>query len=705
LLTPTYNVSLVILSLVVASFASFMALDLSQRVRAPDAGPAHAWLIGAALALGTGSWAMHFIGMLAFSLPVPLGYDPAYTLASWIVAVAVSWGALGLASRVKPGRAHLACGGVLLGGGLSAMHYIGMYAMQMMPAIVWDGAWVLASVVIAILAATGFVGMLNWLREKSGLELLGWQVVTALFMGFGVAGLHYTAMQAASFPLGSICRAAGSLTANGFGLIVGGAAMSLLGVSLFMSTLDARLRSRTAILTDSLRQANVELQRIAFLDSLTQLPNRILLSDRLSQAVSRSRREANSIALLFVDLDGFKQVNDTLGHQVGDRVLKEMASRLSQLVRASDTVARFGGDEFVVLVDVVEDRTGLAILARRIQAEVSAPLTIKGDAIALSASIGIAVFPDDAQDEKQLLDNADAAMYAAKAAGKNAHRFHDPAATVSTAGSMIDLRDLRGALERGEFELFYEPKMDRQGEILVGVEALIRWRHPRRGLVGPAEFIAIAERFGLILTIGRWVIDDACRQIRAWRDLGWRIPVAINLSLQQLRQPGLASQIEAGLLRHGVPASQLTLELTEASVMDSAEQSLLALMELHRIGVRIAVDDFGTGYSSLAYLRRFPIDELKIDRIFVHELERSEDARAIVTASINLAHSLNLNVIAEGVESLRQKEILGSMACDVLQGHLFSLPMRAGELTRNLLEQRFAMPTVLTEFQSRQMRG
>jgi diguanylate cyclase (GGDEF)-like protein len=466
-----------------------------------------------------------------------------------------------------------------------------------------------------------------------------------------------------------------------------------------MSAYSARREAKEVLLTNTLQQSNLELQKIAFYDDLTKLPNRMLLMDRLSQAVARARREAHSIALLFIDLDGFKYINDTLGHRAGDRALREVATRISGLLRSSDTVARLGGDEFVVLVDAVEDRTGLAMLARRIEIEVSAPLSIQGEPVRLSASIGIAIFPDDAIEEKQLLDCADGAMYAAKAAGKNTHRFHDAAAGASTAGSMIDLGDLRMALERNQFELFYEPKMDGRGGGVVGVEALIRWRHPQRGVVGPRDFVPIAERHSLIIPIGRWVIDDACRQMRVWRELGWRIPVSVNLSVQQLRQPGLVEQIRASLVRHAVDASQLTLEITEACAMEQAEQTLTALIALEQLGVHLSIDNFGTGYSSLRYLQRFPIQELKIDRSFVCEVEHSAEARGIVAAAINLAHSLNLRVVAEGVESMRQKEYLSILRCNEFQGPLFSGPLRASELTSSLLEHRLVLRVLATEFE------
>ncbi|MGI4848770.1 MAG: putative bifunctional diguanylate cyclase/phosphodiesterase [Janthinobacterium lividum] len=589
-------------------------------------------------------------------------------------------------------------GALALGAGLAIMH--GLLPSSM----VWHVGWPSHLVIIALIVSWMYLGLLVLLRRPPPCmprtqRWRAWPPLLMLLIGSSCAALYTCAMQLAAHLGDKGSAAVQVLPGSTVLLLIGGAAMGVAGLALCSTTLLARRQTRQAVLAAALQKSNLELQQIAFHDDLTKLPNRMLLADRLAQAVARARREANSIALLFIDLDGFKHVNDTQGHEAGDHALREIAKRITALLRSSDTVARFGGDEFVVLVDAVEDRTGLAMLARRIETEVAAPLSSVGGNIQLSASIGIAVFPDDAVDEKQLLHCADTAMYAAKTAGKNTHRFHDAVADASPADSMIDLCDLRLALERSQFELFYEPKMDGRGAGMVSVEALIRWRHPKRGVVSPREFIAIAERHSLIVPIGRWVIDDACRQMRVWRELGWRIPVSVNLSLQQLRQPGLVEQIRASLARHMVDATLLTLEISEISAMDHAEHTLNALLALAQLGVHLSLDDFGTGFSNLRYLQRFPVAELKIDRSIVNEVEHSCEARAIVAAAINLAHSLNLRVVAEGVETMRQKEYLSILRCDEFQGHLFALPMRAGELTSSLLEHRLVLRALAPEFE------
>jgi diguanylate cyclase len=693
-LTPAYDPRLVILSMTVAIFASFIALDLARRVHTADAATARYWLVGGSIAMGTGIWSMHFVAMLAFSLPIQLGYNFLITLLSWIAGVAVSSVALSIASRAEVNWKQVALGGMAMGTGICVMHYTGMYAMQMEPGIIWHWGWLAVSVAIAVSASFASLLLFFWMRERKGGSRLAWQACAAVIMGFAISGMHYSGMQAAAFPISSICRAASELDNTWFALLIGGATMGLLIITLVTSTLDARLQSRTATLASSLKQANTELQRIAFLDGLTQLPNRMLLADRLEQSIARSRRDGHIIALLFIDLDGFKTINDSLGHHTGDQVLKTIAGRLTAVIRASETVARIGGDEFVVLVEMVEDRTALALLAQRIEAAASLPIVLGHEEIQLSASIGIAVFPDDANDEQQLLACADAAMYSAKAGGKNTHRFHDAATTAHAAGLMTDLRDLRHALDRGEFELFYQPKLAANGTDMLGVEALIRWRHPERGLIAPGNFIPIAERFGMIVAIGTWVINDACRQMRIWLDRGWKIPVAVNLAVQQLRQPDLVCQIEQSLARHQIEAGQLTLEITESAAMDDAAQTLEVLDRFDILGVKVAIDDFGTGYSSLSYLRRFSVDELKIDGSFVQDVEHSEDARSIVAAVVNLAHSLGLRVVAEGIETAHQSEFLSSMKCDELQGYFFSHPLPVDELANRLEAGQFTVQSV-----------
>jgi diguanylate cyclase (GGDEF)-like protein len=465
-------------------------------------------------------------------------------------------------------------------------------------------------------------------------------------------------------------------------------------MALFTSVLDARMQDKTSRLAKSLRSANEQLQsanaelhKRAFHDPLTGLPNRQLFEDRLMHAVARTQREDDSIrgrraeklAILFIDLDGFKPVNDSFGHGVGDSLLQETASRLGAVARGIDTVARLGGDEFVLLMEHVTGSADCVTLARRVVETLRKPFVIGDREIRISGSVGIVLYPDHGEKE-QLLAHADAAMYVAKRSGGAGYALFEPHMDAGAIDQLSLQSDLRRAVELDQLELHYQPKVDGRRGLICGVEGLLRWNHPKRGMVGPAIFIPIAERCGLINELGNWVIEEACQQINAWADEGVRMRVAINLSAHQLRQDDLVERIHGALDKHLVDASQLLCEITESVAMQDLKATQRTFGGLQGIGVYLSIDDFGTGYSSLSYLRQLPARQLKIDRSFVNDLETSDDSRAVVDAVIRLAHALGLRVVAEGVETAGQRDILVDLACDELQGYYFARPMPAATL-------------------------
>ena len=520
-----------------------------------------------------------------------------------------------------------------------------------------------------------------------------WRAVAALLTGLTICVVQRIAFPAAE---AAVVTASAAPRPGGFGpagLIVL-SSVALLTTAVIASALRVRMQRRAARLADSLELANSRLQQVndeltrrAFLDPLTGLANRQLFEDRLAHALSRSERSAERIgergthrlAVLFVDLDRFKPVNDSLGHAAGDQVLKEIARRLRAAARASDTVARIGGDEFVLLM---EDMAGLAdctTLARRLVETVGRPIEVAGQPVQVFASIGIVVHPDHGHKDK-LVGHADAAMYAAKGAGGNTYTLFEPHMDARALEQMSLQTELRHAVERGQLQLHYQPKIDgRLGQIR-GVEALLRWTHPQRGSIPPDVFIPLAERFGLINALGSWVIDEACRQMQAWAEHGIRMRVAINLSVYQLREEDIVGRIERALARHDIEPSQLLCEITESVAMEDLKATQRAFDGLGRLGVFLSIDDFGTGYSSLSYLRQMPARQLKIDRSFVSDIETSSDARAIVDAVVQLAHALTLRVVAEGVETAGQRDILLAFGCDELQGFYFARPMPADHL-------------------------
>ncbi|NDP40138.1 MAG: EAL domain-containing protein [Rhodoferax sp.] len=434
-------------------------------------------------------------------------------------------------------------------------------------------------------------------------------------------------------------------------------------------------------LTEQVESAKVELDHLAHHDALTSLPNRMLMQDRLSQAIEVARRQRRQLAVMFMDLDGFKHINDSLGHGVGDQLLQSVAQRLVDCVRHSDTVSRQGGDEFLLLLPYIEHADDAALSAQKMLTALAAPHLIDRIDIHISASIGISIFPDNGQDAQTLIKCADTAMYYAKQNGRNNFKFFEQDMNTRAVQRQSIESSLRQALELQEFVLHYQPKVDLQSGTIVGAEALIRWQHPQRGLLSPVEFVPIAEDSGLIRPIGRWVLREACRQVRTWLQAGLPpITVAVNTSALELRAEDFLENLRAILEETQIEPHYLELELTESVLMRNAESTGSLLQAIADLGVKLAIDDFGTGYSSLSYLSRFPIDTLKIDQSFVNRMNGNPDDANIVSAVISMGKSLGQRVIAEGVETPEQHASLVALHCDEGQGYYFGRPVPAEAL-------------------------
>ncbi|OZI71110.1 putative bifunctional diguanylate cyclase/phosphodiesterase [Bordetella genomosp. 12] len=677
MLVGNYDPTLVLISLGVAILASYTALGMASRVSSTEGLAARFWLLGGACAMGLGVWSMHFIGMLAFSLPIALGYDLALTGLSLLIAICSSAFALWVVTRSKLPRLRLAGAALLMGCGIAAMHYVGMEAMRMYPAIEYSPWLFVLSVVVAILASGAALWITHRLRHnRPGAP--AYRIFAAVVMGLAIVGMHYTGMAAARFAENSVCMAVlHGITAGWLAASVTAVTLSVMGIALVVAVLDTRLEARTSALASSLAQANEELLHLALHDALTQLPNRALLDERLVQAIARAKAARGHLAVLFIDLDGFKAVNDAYGHQSGDTLLRQLARRIEgEVLRPGDLVARLGGDEFIVVADMIEP-TDAANLAEKLIEVLSREAVVDGNTLSVTASVGISIYPADGEDGRTLLTHADAAMYHAKRLGRDPrYSYFEPAMNENAREQLQLLQDLRQAQARGELVLYYQPKFVAPSGPVVGAEALLRWNHPKRGLISPVEFIPIAERTGLIFAIGEWVLDEACRQMRIWRDLGHRNwTVAVNLSAMQFSQAGLVDTIRDTLARHLLPATCLAIEITETTAMRDAEASLTVLRELADLGVAISIDDFGTGYSSLLHLKRLPASELKIDRGFISQLEHDQEDAAIVSAIIALGQRLNLKIVAEGVETAAQQRFLTELGCDSLQGFLLGKPL------------------------------
>jgi diguanylate cyclase (GGDEF)-like protein/PAS domain S-box-containing protein len=461
--------------------------------------------------------------------------------------------------------------------------------------------------------------------------------------------------------------------------------------------LEVRVQERTAELAGAnrllqaeiveRRQAEARVHHMAYHDALTGLPNRALLSERLDRAMLAARRDGRKLAVMFIDLDRFKTINDSLGHLTGDHLLKEVANRLCRVVRAVDTVARLGGDEFVVLVPGVRAAEECALVGEKIIAALAEPVRFEGRNLHISPSIGICLCPDDGEDVETLMRKADAAMYHAKDSGRNNYQFFAERMNVAAARHFELETSLRGALERREFTLFYQPIVATLDGAVQGMEVLLRWRRPDHGLVAPDDFIPMLEENGLIVPVGEWVIRAACEQAVAWQRAGLKaVPLAVNLSARQFMHRGLVETIRRSLAETGLDPAMLEFEITETALMQHGQQTLETLDQISKMGIRLSIDDFGTGYSSLAYLKRFPVHKIKIDRAFIRDLAGSGEDRAIVAAIMALAGSLQLSVVAEGVETEAQLALLRTHGCDLAQGYLFARPADGAEMPPLLIQ-------------------
>jgi diguanylate cyclase (GGDEF)-like protein len=656
-----------------------------REVRSVEWAPAFGWGLGGSFAVGTALWALQLALWHATQEPASAWFAAPPLVGAWALAVG-GCGSILLTSRWLPANgvavallSALFCGVFVLLGSAMAVP-------PQWPAM----AAVPAGAALATMAA-GAWGSLRWLHADpaTGTRRLRWQRLGAAGV-FALAWLvgQWLALAAALPPLAppDLSSLAGAMPPDAvdsrlvlLGLGFGGFVLAL---ALVAGRIDSRSGRRTRRLASSLDDANRRLQQLTLHDALTGLPNRAHFEQRLQGLLDDAGPSTPAMAVLFIDIDGFKAVNESFGHAAGDRVLHEVGARLAGLARPQDMAARIGSDEFALLVIAPGSHEAAAAVAQRTLHRLIAPYPLPdGSEIRLSCSVGIALCPAHGPADR-LLANADAAMFDVKRSGGSAFGFFAPRMELDASDQLALQTDLRQAIERGELTLSYQPKVDALSGKFTGVEALVRWQHAARGAVGPTELIAVAERFGLIGALGEWVFDEACRQMHAWHGAGLRIPVAVTLSAQQLRQDDLVQRIGRTIARHGVDAALLTFEITETMALQDTQATQRAFAELAREGASLAIDDFGTGHSSLAQLRTLPARQLKIDHSFVADLGQSGDAMAIVDAVIRLAHALGLRVVAEGVETERQRDILQTLDCDEFQGYLFARPMPAERLAQ-----------------------
>ncbi|MFC6331893.1 EAL domain-containing protein [Paenibacillus septentrionalis] len=791
----SYDWALVAFSYIVAVLSSYTVLEFTGlNIRAGKR--RWNWLLCGAAALGMGVWSMHFVGMLAFSLPVPILYDLNKVIISVVAVIAASFAALYIIARERLSHWQLLGSAMLLAIGISAMHYIGMEAIELQ--ITYKPVYVILSIVIALLASYAALWLTIYFREENGRGHNWKKLLSGLVMGTAVAGMHYTGMVAAEFQMDSeLLLKEGDLDPKQLAYLIAVGTLLTLGVSLvinyysrrfmrqekviqegeswykslFMNNHDAifavgddyRIKSFNAaaceltglsedelenISTDQLislvtedsrqnirklfgnslsaelqqyevtirhreghlvnlsiknipvdihgkvvgsyiiardvteeKRTKEHIQHLALHDELTDLPNRRQFKQLLANQIERAGNE--QFAVMLLDIDRFKMINDSLGHTFGDLFLKEMGQRISKAIQHNGvTLARLGGDEFTLLTNYGMTESEIVYMAQHIIRAISLPYRINDSEFYVTASIGIALFPMDGVDGNQLLQNADTAMYEVKKNGKNGYQFFSSVLNEQLQEKIEMEADLRKAIDEKQFILHYQPQIRTEDSQMIGVEALVRWKHPTKGMISPGLFIPLAEETGLIYSLGTYVLKEACRQMKEWHEEGGPlIPISVNLSSQQFHQSNLVQVINDILEKTGLAPQYLELEITESMMMD-AEISGSILNDLKELGVRISLDDFGTGYSSLSYLKLLPIHKLKIDRSFIQDITSNTNDRAIVATIIAMAQHLHMDVVAEGIETREQLDILTENDCHKIQGYYFSKPLPAEEVEK-----------------------
>lgn len=676
MLDVSWDKWLVLISLLIAFIASFTALDTAGRVASSQGWKARFWLAGGGTAMGIGVWSMHFIGMLAMKFPMPMHYSIGYTGVSLLLVIVASIVALQqVVSQQHLGWERFTRGALLLGSGIVGMHYLGMYALLIDPGIVWDRGMVILSIVIAYVAS----GVALWLafelrKGESGIVLRRLQA--SLVMGFAIAGMHYVGMDAASFKSGSHMYGHG-INSPALAIWVFLFTLSILGCSLLVSMIDSQIK--TTRLAKKLHQANRELHKLAMHDPLTLLPNRAYLEEQLDHYI-QGASSGSAFALMFLDLDGFKMINDAYGHHIGDRLLIMVTERLKNILDSDHVLARVGGDEFVLLTPSTSAEMAERIAAGMVKA-IEKPFHISDYELMVSISIGIALYPPHGSEGRDMMFNADVAMYHTKNNGRNGFSVYRP--DMNPMGkSQVQLKnELWRALYHNELRLFYQPKNDAGSGQIIGYEALVRWQHPVRGLLSPDKFLPVAEKSGMIIQVGEWVLNEACRQLAIWHAQGnTELSVSVNLSALQFEQEMLAQVVLNALTTNNVPPEKMILEITETTAMRSPKETIRILNILKEHGIQVSIDDFGTGYSSLLYLQSIPASELKIDRAFVREINNNHTDTRLLAMIIELAKNMNLNIVAEGVETEEQQRQLTELGCNILQGFYFSRPVPPEQL-------------------------
>ncbi|MDT2022289.1 EAL domain-containing protein [Methylocella sp. CPCC 101449] len=659
-ITESHNVWLVLIAAAICVVGSWVMIRLFHRAATSSGKQRLGWHVLTAVSLGATIWCTHFIAMLGFDPGVPIGFDPVLTIVSLLVAII--GGAIGLvASTSNVVRAAPTLGGAFIGLAIVAMHYTGMMGYRVQGLVSWNMPYLIVSIVLSVVFASLALRVAMNKITPSG------QFLAAGILVAAIVSLHFTAMTAFQvYPLLIDGDYSNPDAMQALALAIAGVAIVILGAGITSYFID-----------DSLRAESYErLRQMAMVDSLTNLPNRVSFNTRLEQEIEHIDSSGGKLALVGIDLNRFKDINDQRGHSTGDQVLKILGQRMNELLREGEFVARLGGDEFAAVQRIRNDGTLTHFLAR-LQTALFEAISIDGYQVVTGASIGVALYPDNAANQAALINNADLAMYRAKADLGKVICFYDQSMDETARARRALADDLHKAIKTGQLSLHYQVQTSIPTGQILGFEALARWKHPKRGDISPAEFIPIAEDNGLILQIGEWVLRTACTQAATWAQ---PYKIAVNISPAQFTHADLPKLVADVLAETGLAPDRLELELTESTIFADKERALRMLHQIKALGVAMALDDFGTGYSSLDTLRTFTFDKIKLDRSFVSEVESSPQARAIVRAVMALGKSLDISVLAEGIETDGQLALLSNEGCDEAQGYLLGRPAPLADL-------------------------
>jgi diguanylate cyclase (GGDEF)-like protein len=658
-LVEDHNVSLVLLAAAVCIIGCLVTMKLLNRAIATEGLQRGGWIAQTAAAAGASVWCTHFVGILAYEPKTPVDFDPILTIASLGIAF-VGFG-IGFAIAANSRRNWITLvGGIMVGATISAMHYVGMAAYHISGIVEWNVAYIAASVVLSVALGTAalYLGLCcdnKYMRATAPVALV-----------LAIVSLHFTGMAAVTVtPLFS--EVTSDVIFQSLAVAIAGVSLFIVATGIACHMIDSRSRN------DSM----LRLHQMAMSDALTGLPNRACFAERIEDDIVKAKRDGRRVAVVGIDLNRFKEINDLRGHRAGDRTLQIIATRLTCCLRSNEFIARVGGDEFSA-IKIFDAQNDLIDFANRLESAFSDPLEIDDFVTQTSAAIGLAVYPTDGAKSETLIGNADLAMYRAKADPIKNICFYESGLDKLARDRQLLARDLRRAVELKQLELHFQVQISVATSAPCGFEALLRWQHPERGMVPPLDFIPLAEENGSIIEIGEWVLREACYRAASWKEPH---KIAVNLSAVQLKQHDLPRLVHEILIESGLSPSRLELEITETAIIEDKARALHVLRQIKALGVTVALDDFGTGYSSLDTLRSFPFDKIKLDRLFMNEVESNPQSKAIVRAVMTLGQSLNVPILAEGVETADQLELLRREGCDEAQGYLLGKPKPEKDLT------------------------